>query len=45
VPKRARRAGCDPAVEQTIWRAATYTREDIDAALSNNAAKDMLGEM
>ncbi len=30
--KRASLAGCDPAVEQTIWRAATYTPEDIDAA-------------
>jgi eukaryotic-like serine/threonine-protein kinase len=30
--KRARLAGCDPTIEQTIWRAATYTREDVDAA-------------
>ena len=30
--KRARLAGCDPAIEETIWRAATYTQEDIDAA-------------
>jgi len=30
--KRARLAECDPTIEQTIWRAATYTQEDIDAA-------------
>ncbi|MBN1210131.1 MAG: protein kinase, partial [Myxococcaceae bacterium] len=30
--KRASLAGCEPAVQQTIWRAATYTQEDIDAA-------------
>jgi serine/threonine protein kinase len=30
--KRARLAGCDPMVEQTIWRAATYTPEDVEAA-------------
>jgi eukaryotic-like serine/threonine-protein kinase len=30
--KRARLVGCDPTIEQTIWRAATYTQEDIDAA-------------
>jgi eukaryotic-like serine/threonine-protein kinase len=30
--KRASLAGCDPTIEQTIWRAATYTQEDIDAA-------------
>jgi eukaryotic-like serine/threonine-protein kinase len=30
--KRAELAGCDPTIEQTIWRAATYTQEDIDAA-------------
>lgn len=30
--QRARLAGCDAAVEQTIWRAATYTPEDVEAA-------------
>ncbi len=30
--KRASLAGCDPTIDQTIWRAATYTQEDIDAA-------------
>ncbi|WP_224367434.1 serine/threonine protein kinase [Hyalangium versicolor] len=30
--KRARLAGCDPLIDQTIWRAATYTQEDIDTA-------------
>lgn len=30
--KRARLAGCAPTIEQTIWKAATYTQEDIDAA-------------
>ncbi|HEX8698853.1 MAG TPA: protein kinase [Myxococcaceae bacterium] len=30
--KRARLAGCDSTIEQTIWRAATYTPEDIEAA-------------
>jgi serine/threonine protein kinase len=29
--KRASLAGCDPTVEQTIWRAATYTQEDLEA--------------
>jgi hypothetical protein len=29
--KRARLAGCEPAIEQTIWRAATYTQEDLEA--------------
>jgi len=29
--KRARLAGCDPMVEETIWRAATYTPEDVEA--------------
>lgn len=29
--KRARLAGCEPTIEQTIWRAATYTAEDLDA--------------
>jgi serine/threonine protein kinase len=29
--KRARLAGCDPTIEQTIWRAATYTQEDLEA--------------
>ena len=29
--KRARLAGCAPEVEQTIWRAATYTQEDLEA--------------
>ncbi|WP_224373229.1 serine/threonine protein kinase [Hyalangium versicolor] len=28
--KRARLAGCEPAIEQTIWRAATYTQEDLE---------------
>lgn len=28
---RARLAGCDPAVETTIWRAATYTQADVEA--------------
>nr|WP_244982047.1 protein kinase [Corallococcus exercitus] len=30
--KRARLAGCDRATEEVIWRAATYTSEDVDAA-------------
>jgi hypothetical protein len=30
--KRARLAGCDRATEEVIWRAATYTPEDMDAA-------------
>lgn len=30
--KRARLAGCDPAIETTIWRAATYTEADVEAA-------------
>jgi eukaryotic-like serine/threonine-protein kinase len=29
--KRAKLAGCDDAVEEIIWRAATYTPEDVDA--------------
>jgi hypothetical protein len=29
--KRARLAGCDPTIEETIWRAATYTQEDLEA--------------
>ncbi|KFE67277.1 serine/threonine protein kinase [Hyalangium minutum] len=29
--KRAKLAGCEPTIEQTIWRAATYTQGDIDA--------------
>jgi serine/threonine protein kinase len=29
--KRASLAGCEPAIEQTIWRAATYTPEDVEA--------------
>jgi hypothetical protein len=34
--KRARLAGCEPTIEQTIWRAATYTQEDIDAATAKH---------
>jgi serine/threonine protein kinase len=30
--KRARLAGCSPATESVIWRAATYTPEDVEAA-------------
>jgi eukaryotic-like serine/threonine-protein kinase len=30
--RRARLAGCDDAVEELIWRAATYTPEDVEAA-------------
>jgi serine/threonine protein kinase len=30
--RRARLAGCAPTIDETIWRAATYTQEDIDAA-------------
>jgi serine/threonine protein kinase len=30
--KRARLAGCPPATEEVIWRAATYTPEDVEAA-------------
>ncbi|MDY7233278.1 hypothetical protein [Hyalangium rubrum] len=33
--KRARLAGCEPTIEQTIWRAATYTAEDLDAVTAN----------
>ncbi len=29
--KRARLAECDPMVDETIWRAATYTPEDVEA--------------
>jgi serine/threonine protein kinase len=29
--KRARLAGCAPTIEETIWRAATYTQEDVEA--------------
>jgi isopentenyl diphosphate isomerase/L-lactate dehydrogenase-like FMN-dependent dehydrogenase len=29
--KRARLAGCEPTIERTIWRAATYTLEDLEA--------------
>jgi serine/threonine protein kinase len=29
--KRARLAGCPPSMEEVIWRAATYTQEDVDA--------------
>lgn len=32
--KRAELAGCAPSIEQTIWKAATYTQADIDAAIS-----------
>ncbi|WP_224364437.1 serine/threonine protein kinase [Hyalangium versicolor] len=32
--KRARLAGCGAAVEQTIWRAATYTPEDVEAVMA-----------
>ncbi|HVG59145.1 MAG TPA: protein kinase [Hyalangium sp.] len=28
--KRATLAGCEPLIEQTIWRAATYTQEDLE---------------
>jgi serine/threonine protein kinase len=30
--KRARAAGCDDAMEEIIWRAATYTPEDVNTA-------------
>jgi isopentenyl diphosphate isomerase/L-lactate dehydrogenase-like FMN-dependent dehydrogenase len=29
--RRARLAGCAPTIEETIWRAATYTQEDVEA--------------
>jgi serine/threonine protein kinase len=29
--RRAQLAGCSPAIEEIIWRAATYTPEDVDA--------------
>ncbi|KFE72524.1 serine/threonine protein kinase [Hyalangium minutum] len=32
--RRAELAGCDAAVEQTIWRAATYTPEDLEVLLA-----------
>src|SRR5690606_6776350 len=39
--KRASLAGCDPAIEQTIWRAAAYTQEDLAAVTAG--LPDMLG--
>jgi serine/threonine protein kinase len=29
--KRARLAGCSPMMDEVIWRAATYTQEDVEA--------------
>ncbi|NMO17483.1 protein kinase [Pyxidicoccus fallax] len=33
--RRALLAGCSPAMEAVIWRAATYTPEDVDAATAS----------
>ncbi|XXF75299.1 protein kinase [Myxococcaceae bacterium GXIMD 01537] len=33
--KRARLAGCSPLMDDVIWRAATYTQEDVEALTAN----------